>query len=107
MAEAVEVAGSPVELTRDLGVGEFTTVPDEITNWIEEQRSWRESCAFADQSYHMTDHYVKGPDALDFYADFAANNFDNSEPRKGQPARGGQPQREVHRRRDLVSPRRR
>jgi vanillate/3-O-methylgallate O-demethylase len=84
MAEAVEAAGSPVELTRDLGIGQFTKVPDEITNWIEEQRSWRETVAFADQSYHMTDHYVEGPDALEFYSDFAVNNFDNAEPGKAK-----------------------
>lgn len=66
MAAAVEAAGSPVELTRDLGVGQFTKRPDEITIWIEEQRSWRETCAFADQSYHMTDHYVEGPTLWSF-----------------------------------------
>jgi len=84
MAEAVDKAGSPVELTRDLGVGQFTKVPDEITNWIEEQRSWRESVAFADQSYHMTDHYVEGPEALDLYKDFAVNSFENTEPGKAK-----------------------
>ena len=84
MAEAVEAAGSPVELVRDLGVGEFTKLPDEVTNWIEEQRSWRETVAFADQSYHMTDHYVEGPEALDLYADYAVNNFENTEPGKAK-----------------------
>jgi len=84
MAAAADKAGSPVELMRDLGVGKFTKVPDEITNWIEEQRSWRESVAFADQSYHMTDHYVEGPDALDFYRDYAVNKFDNTEPGKAK-----------------------
>jgi vanillate/3-O-methylgallate O-demethylase len=80
LEEAVNAAGDPVELMRDLGVGEFTKVPDEFTHWIEEQRSWRENCAFADQSYHMTDHYVEGPDALELYKDHAVNNFENSEP---------------------------
>ena len=84
MEEAVQAAGSPVELMRDLGVGKFTKVPDEITNWIEEQRSWRESCAFADQSYHMTDLHVEGPDALDFYSKFGVNNFESSEPGKAK-----------------------
>ena len=84
MAQASEKAGGPVELMRDLGIAKFTKVPDEITNWIEEQRSWRESVALADQSYHMTDHYVEGPDALELYKDFAVNSFENTEPGKAK-----------------------
>ncbi len=84
MAQASEKAGGPVELMRDLGIAKFTKVPDEITNWIEEQRSWRESVALADQSYHMTDHYVEGPDALDLYRDYAVNSFENTEPGKAK-----------------------
>ena len=84
MEEAIQAAGSPVELMRDLGIGEFTKVPDEFTHWIEEQRSWRETCAFADQSYHMTDHYVEGPDALELYSKYAVNNFQNAEPGKAK-----------------------
>lgn len=80
MAEAVDAAGSPVELIRDLGVAEFTELPDEFTHRIEEQRSWRESVAFADQSYHMTDHYVEGPDARAFYSAYAVNSFENAAP---------------------------
>lgn len=84
MEESIDAVGSPVELMRDLGVGRFTKVRDEFTHWIEEQRSWTETCAFADQSYHMTDHYVEGPDALEFYTDFAVNDFSNAEPGKGK-----------------------
>ncbi len=84
MAEAISAAGGELALMRDLGVGRFTRVRDEITNWIEEQRSWRESVAFADQSYHMTDQYVEGPDALDLYRDFAVNSFENAAPGKAK-----------------------
>ncbi|GAB7020760.1 aminomethyltransferase family protein [Halostagnicola bangensis] len=84
MEEAVEAAGNPVELMQDLGVGQFTKVPDEYTHWIEEQRSWRETVALADQSYHMTDHHVKGPDAVEFYSNFGINNFENTEPGKAK-----------------------
>ncbi|MFC6723829.1 aminomethyl transferase family protein [Halobium palmae] len=84
MEEAVQAAGSPVELMRDLGVGRFTKVRDEFTHWIEEQRSWRETCAFADQSYHMTDHHVQGPDAIELYKKYAVNSFENAEPGKAK-----------------------
>jgi len=79
MEEAVEAAGSPLDLMRNLGVGKFTEVPDEYTHWIEEQRSWAESVAFADQSYHMSDLRIKGPDAVEFLSDFAVNNFEGYE----------------------------
>jgi len=49
--------------------------PDEYTHWIEEQRAWRETCALADQSYHMTGLHVEGPDALGLYADLGVNSF--------------------------------
>lgn len=76
MEGAIQAAGGPVELMRNLGVGQFTRLPDAFTHWIEEQRAWRESCAFADQSYHMTDLRVEGPDAIEFYSDFAVNSFE-------------------------------
>ncbi len=84
MEEAIQAAGGPVELMRDLGVGRFTKVRDEYTHWIEEQRSWAETCGLMDQSYHMTDHYVEGPDALEFYSKFTVNNYDNAEPGKAK-----------------------
>lgn len=79
LEQAIQSAGSPVELLRDLGVGRFTALPDEYTHWIEEQRAWRESCALADQSYHMSDLEVTGPDAIELYADLAVNDFSEFE----------------------------
>lgn len=76
LEDAVRSAGDPVELLRDLGVARFTLLPDEYTNWIDEQRSWAETVALADQSYHMTDLRVEGPDAIDLYRDLAVNSFD-------------------------------
>jgi glycine cleavage system aminomethyltransferase T len=49
----------------------------EFTNWRDEQRSWRETCALFDQSHHMTDLYVEGPDALKLFSDLGVNSFKN------------------------------
>jgi glycine cleavage system aminomethyltransferase T len=76
LEDAIRSAGTPVELLRDLGVARFTDLPDEYTNWIDEQRAWEESVAFADQSYHMTDLRVEGPDAIDLYSDVGVNSFE-------------------------------
>lgn len=47
----------------------------EYTNWIEEQRSWREAVALGDMTY-MLYLEVEGPDALDLFIDTSINNFD-------------------------------
>ena len=78
LEDAIQSAGgNPVDLLRDLGVARFTALPDEYTNWIDEQKSWDEAVALADQSYHMTDLHVEGPDALDLYRDHCVNSFEN------------------------------
>ena len=76
LEDILSTVGEPVEFLRDLGLGTFTKVPDEYTHWIEEQRSWRESVALADQSYHMTELQFSGPDALELLRDVGVNNFD-------------------------------
>jgi glycine cleavage system aminomethyltransferase T len=52
-------------------------VRHEFTNWRDEQRSWRETCSLFDQSHHMTDLYVEGPDALKVFADLGVNTIKN------------------------------
>lgn len=49
--------------------------PDEYTNWIEEQRAVRESCAVVDQSYHMEVLKIEGPDTIDFLERLGVNDF--------------------------------
>jgi glycine cleavage system aminomethyltransferase T len=76
---ALERAKNPVDLLRNSQIGPyaFPVVRPEFTNWRDEQRSWRESCALFDQSHHMTDLYVEGPDALKLLSDLGINSFKN------------------------------
>lgn len=39
------------------------------------QRAWREDVALIDQSFHMTDLYVRGPDTVRLLSDLAINSF--------------------------------
>lgn len=73
---AIEQAGSPVELLRNSGARPtlFPVAP-EFTNWRSEQRAWRTSCVLFDQSHHMTDLYLRGPDALRLLSSFGVNSF--------------------------------
>jgi len=50
-------------------------VRPEFTTWRDEQRSWRESVALHDQSYHMHSLYVRGRDALRFFEQLGVNSF--------------------------------
>ena len=77
LADVLQSAGNPVDLLRNSQIGPyaFPVVRHEFTNWRDEQRSWRETCALFDQSHHMTDLYVKGPDALKLFSDLGVNSF--------------------------------
>jgi glycine cleavage system aminomethyltransferase T len=77
LADVLAKAGNTVEMLRNSQIGPyaFPVVRHEFTNWRDEQRSWRETCALFDQSHHMTDLYVKGPDALKLFSDLGVNSF--------------------------------
>src|SRR6187551_2894963 len=77
LEQILKAAGSPVQLLRNSQIGPyaFPVVRHEFTNWRDEQRAWRETCALFDQSHHMTDLYVEGPDALRLLATLGVNSF--------------------------------
>jgi vanillate/3-O-methylgallate O-demethylase len=78
LEDAIGRAGSAVELLYNSQAGRrpFPVVPAEFSNWRDEQRAWRESCALLDQSHHMTDLYVEGPDALRLLSELGVNSFE-------------------------------
>ena len=55
----------------------YPAVPAEFTNWRDEQVAWREGCALFNQSHHMTDLYIKGPDVIKLLSALGVNTFDN------------------------------
>ena len=58
-----------------IGAYVYPVVPSEFSNWRDEQRAWRESAVLFDQSHHMVDIYIEGPDALKLLSDTAINSF--------------------------------
>jgi vanillate/3-O-methylgallate O-demethylase len=68
-----------VDLLRDSKIGAYIypVVPPEYANWRDEQRAWRETCVLFDQSHHMVDIYIEGPDAIKLCSDTAINTFKN------------------------------
>jgi glycine cleavage system aminomethyltransferase T len=76
LESVLHAATSPVALLRHSQIGPyaFPVVRSEFTNWRDEQRAWKESCALFDQSHHMTDLFVHGPDALRLLGDLGVNS---------------------------------
>jgi vanillate/3-O-methylgallate O-demethylase len=81
LEEAIQRAGSAVALLRNAPALPYTfPVQPEFTNWRAEQKAWRESCALLDQSHHMADLFLRGPDVLRLVSDLAVNSFKTFRP---------------------------
>ena len=73
--------GDPLEMMRHSQIGAYVfPLPGEFTNWRDEQISWRETAVLFDQSHHMTDLYVEGPDTLRLLSDIGVNSLNNFVP---------------------------
>ena len=79
LQEVLDRIGSIVEFLRSSQIGTYIypVVPAEFTNWRREQRAWRETAVLFDQSHHMVNLFVKGPDALKLISDTAVNSTAN------------------------------
>src|ERR1700690_4297973 len=79
LEELLQSVGNPVQMLRNSQTGPYIypVVPAEFTNWRDEQRAWRDTCVLFDQSHHMVDLYIEGPDALKLCSHLAINTFSN------------------------------
>ncbi len=77
---------NPVQMLRNSKVGAYIypVVPYEFSNWRDEQKAWRETAVLFDQSHHMVDMFVEGPDALEFLSHLTINSFKNFTPGKAK-----------------------
>lgn len=86
LEEAIKAAGNPVGMLRNSQAGPniYPGVPPEYTNWRDEQRGWQETCVLFNQSYHMADLAVEGPDAFKMLNYIGINSFKNFTPDKAK-----------------------
>src|SRR5579862_8602080 len=79
LEDVLQAAGNPVTMLRHSQIGAYVypVVAPEFTNWRDEQRAWRESCVLFDQSHHMVDLFIAGPDAIKLLSHLAINSFAN------------------------------
>ncbi len=70
---------NPVQMLRNSKVGMYVypVVAPEYTNWRTEQMAWRHTAVLFDQTHHMDELIVEGPDAAEFLAHLAINGFGN------------------------------
>ncbi len=79
LEDVIKAAGNVVDMLRNSQIGAYIypVVPAEFSNWRDEQRAWRETAVLYDQSHHMVNLYVKGPDALKMLSRLTINTFKN------------------------------
>src|SRR5579864_3386187 len=77
LEDLLQKVGNPVNMLRNSQIGAYVypVVPAEYTNWRDEQRAWRETCVLFDQSHHMVEQSVEGPDALKMLSHLTINSF--------------------------------
>ncbi len=77
--DAITAAGNPVDMLRhsQAGPNVYPGVPPEYTNWRDEQQAWQQTCVLYNQSFHMSDLAVAGPDALELLTSLGVNSFTN------------------------------
>lgn len=77
LEDLLQAAGNPVNMLRNSQIGAYVypVVPSEYSNWRDEQRAWREAAVLFDQSHHMANLYIEGPDALKMLSYLGTNSF--------------------------------
>lgn len=70
-------------------------IPPEFTNWRDEQRAWRETAILFDQSHHMPELLLKGPDARRLLERVAINSMANFTPDRAKQIIGCTPRGHV------------
>ncbi len=79
LEDVLKASGNTVNLLRNSRIGAYVypVVAPEFSNWRDEQRAWRETAVLFDQSHHMAELLVEGPDAKKLLSYLAINSFEN------------------------------
>jgi len=77
LQELLDSSGNTVDLLRNsqLGAYIYPVVPAEFSNWRREQIAWATTAVLFDQTHHMINLFISGPDALRLLSDTGINSF--------------------------------
>ena len=77
LQDVLDQQGDIVAFLRNQQTGPnvYPGVPAEFTNWRDEQWAWRHASVLYNQSYHMVDLLVEGPDAERMLSHLGINSF--------------------------------
>ena len=86
LEEVLKASGNTVDLLRNSQIGAYVypVVAPEFSNWRSEQEAWRKSAVLFDQSHHMVDLFIEGPDATKLLQYLAINSFEGFTPEKAK-----------------------
>ena len=79
LEDLLKKVGNPVDMLRNCQAGPnaYPGVPAEYSNWRDEQQGWQKTCVLFNQSYHMADLAIEGPDALKLLSYLGVNSIKN------------------------------
>ena len=86
LESVLKAAGNTVEHLRNSQIGAYVypVVAPEFSNWRSEQAAWRNAAVLFDQTHHMVDLFVEGPDALKLIERLAINSMKGFVPNKAK-----------------------
>ena len=86
LEDLLKTAPNPVEYLRhsQAGPNVYPGVQPEYTNWRDEQQAWQKTAVLFNQSYHMADLAVEGPDAFKLLNYLGINSFAGYQPGKAK-----------------------
>jgi syringate O-demethylase len=86
LQDLINAAGNPVDMLRNSQAGPnvYPGVQAEYTNWRDEQQAWQKTAVLFNQSYHMADLAVEGPDAFKLLNYLGVNSFKGFEVNKAK-----------------------
>jgi vanillate/3-O-methylgallate O-demethylase len=86
LEDRLNEVGDAVSMARDSQIGPYVypKVAAEFSNWRDEQVAWAETCALFDQSHHMTDLTIEGPDVIRLLSAVGVNSFETFQPGKAK-----------------------
>ena len=78
LQDKIDEVGDPLSMLRNAPSGPYQfPIKAEFTNWRDEQEAWRQGAILFDQSFHMTDLYIEGPDTRRLCEFLAVNSMAN------------------------------